>query len=230
MRYTNEILRLIPKPALSLKSACLFSLLPAALSAQTIVWDSATEGGLWSDGPNWVDGSAPGAGETAVLGDAAADRTVTYDASASGTVGGLTMTQTSAFANTVEVQRTLELTDELVLGSSTGTTVVNLNTSTESGITTGSVLTASSGVTLNSGGVLEFNRLLVDTDAVSSTQQLVGDLTISGGTLNVYSATRSGTTTRNTFTNTIDGSLSMTSGTILLKTTPDSSDTVLTDT
>ena len=146
--------------------------------AASVTWSSATTGGSWSTQSGWTAGagtSGPTTGDTATLGDASANRTVTYDASASGALGTLNFTETSGFNNTLQLARTLNVTNAVTLGSTSGTTTLDLQTS--------GLLAPS--VTVNSGG-----QLLVGNNTTwGGGTFLTGSLTLNGGAVTVATGT-----------------------------------------
>lgn len=146
------------------------------VNAQT-TWIGGTDLN-WSTAANWSPSTAPTAGITALLGNTGADRTVVYDASASGTLGTLTFTQTSAFLNALDVQKNLTVTNAITLAASGGGTAQLSLNSTGSNRT----LTASGGIDIQSGGKLVLN--FGDNIATGSYAPTVtGNVSISGGTM-----------------------------------------------
>jgi hypothetical protein len=99
------------------------SFLPLILPLGAQTWDGngiPDAGGNWSTAVNWSDDIVPIAGATAILGDAGADRTIIYDANASGSLGSIIFNQSSAFLNILEFQRSATISNAIVLGTSAG--------------------------------------------------------------------------------------------------------------
>ncbi len=179
----------------------------ATALAQT--W-SAPGDGIWSVSANWSPTTVPITGNTATLGDTSSNRTVTYDSSASGTIGTLSITQSSAASNSLLVSRSLTVQNAVTLGSSGGTAQVNVG----SNATSGFQLTSANGVTINPGGILGLSA----TTNTGGTGFNAGStnantaLTISGGTLLVQASAGGNITAA--ASNTVNGSLGMTDGLI----------------
>lgn len=149
-----------------MKTSTLPSLLPLALlastaAAQTSIWTgngNANASGDWSSPSNWSD-SVPGAGSTAVLDNVTAGaREVTYDATASGSLGSLSLLQTTAGAsNAFLIKRDLVLDNNLTIGASAGSALVHVgNAAAKNVFTVGA--SGSGQIAVNSGGklVLDF--------------------------------------------------------------------------
>lgn len=178
--------------------------------AQT--WNAAGNG-TWSTAANWSPATVPSTGGSAILGDTAANRTVTYDSATSGSLGNLTITQTSAATNTFDLQRSLTLANMITLGAASGGTAqVNLGSTAAASFT----LTSLNGVTVNSGGSLLFSA----TTNTSGTGYTLGGvsgstpITVSGGNLTVQGTT--GSFTGSTATTAIGGNFTMSSGSIVV--------------
>ncbi len=181
---------------------------PVTSQAATSTWTGTT--GLWSSA-NWD--STPVLGGSVTLGNVSTGtRTVTYDNTATtGTIASLTMTQTSAGLNQLFVTGTAGLTvsSAIVLGATSGTAELRVGDSTTTNNTGYTYFTASGGMTINSGGVLNFQ---VGGSSSGGSPTLVGNITISGGLLGVlvggnhYSANSA----------IINGNITMASGTIRL--------------
>lgn len=199
----NTYPRLASLAALSLGAA-----LPV-IAQTTYEWNDPFSGGNWSDFFMWdpVSGPGstyPGAGDTAALGDAGANRTVIYDSAAAGSLGSLNITQTSAFTNTLSVQKALTISAPITLGASGGGSSVLVVQPTGTSPLT---LTAPA-VTINSGGTL---RLSSGTSNAAS-PTLSGNVTVnSGGTLDI----QRGPVNSGAYIATIDGSLTVSNGGLL---------------
>ncbi len=197
--------------------------LPAV--AQT-TWSTSPSDTWWSTDTNWTPAIAPTTNATAILGNTNADRTIIYDSPANGALSSLTITQTTAFNNALELRRTLSLSNALTLSATNGgTSKLLINTAgladpanRYAALTTGPILTATSDITIGTGGRLEFARLAnTNTGNIS---YLSGNVTINGGTL----ATQRAVKTANgpsSFTYQIDSALTLNSGTLALSVTPD---------
>ena len=179
-------------------------------------WGSATTGGSWAVSGNWTGPSSapstgPTSGDTATLADATTNRTVFYNSAASGSLTGLTFTQTtSGILNELRVQRNLAVTNALVLGASSGTAQLTLAGTSAANITG----TFSGGITVNSGGVLALANVNPAGSAGVINANLTGNVTVSGGRLD-FSWIREGTGTSSANQNQVlTGNLTMSSGTI----------------
>ncbi len=156
----------------------------------TYTWTAGSS--TWSTPGNWSPNTSttgPTTLDTADLNDTTANRTITYDTSASGTLGALNITQTSAFNNILSLSKSLTVTNAITLGASAGTSEITFGNFT---------LTDASGITLNSGG----NITVTGNGAAS----IAGALNLAGGTFN-YTGTGSSALT-------ITGNLSSNSGVI----------------
>lgn len=187
----------------------------AAMSASSLglaqTWIAAGNG-TWSTAGNWSPAAVPTTGNTSILGDTATNRTVTYDAAASGSLGNLTITQTSAAINSLDIQKNITLANTLTLGATGGGTArVILGSNATAGFT----LTSSNGVAVNSGGSLVF----VSTTNGGNTGVTLGGLssstpvTVSGGTLTIQATTGSNT---GTAVSSIGGNFTMSSGVVAI--------------
>ena len=166
-------------------------------SATSGSWVSPTSGGNWSTNANWTGATFPTTGETATLGDVTSGtRTSVYDAGASGLLGTLTLTQTTAGQNNIlDIQRALTISTATTIGASAGTAQVRVGT-------TGSVnLTNNNSWTVNTGGSIFITRSAL----------LGGSTTLSGGTITVDGNASAGSVT-NFFLN----DFSMSLGTLTL--------------
>ena len=185
--------------------------------AATYTWGSATTGGSWSTSANWSPNGVPAAADTAILDDAAATRTVFYDAAAtgtfaSGTVAALSITQSSGFVNTLELQRTLSITAPVALAAATGTARVSVVNSS-----TSPTLVVPGGITLSSGGVLSLGATNPSGSTIYSAF-VTGSVGVAGGLIDASLIQKAGSATGAVFSQ-ISGPLSMTSGTIAISNT-----------
>jgi hypothetical protein len=189
---------------------------PLAVSAQ-IAWDgngTSSSGGNWSTAVNWAGDIAPATGNhTAVLGDTGADRTISYDAAASGTLGNLSFTQSSAFANRLELQRSLSVTAPIAMGATTGTERITVGSTAAAGF----ALTCSGGMTLDPGG-----QLILTATGNGGSGFNYGNVgsanttfTLQGGTFTVAPTT--GNSSSGSAANTLSGNLVMTSGSLVIE-------------
>jgi len=188
-----------------------FSITTPNALATAASWNSATTSGSWSLPANWSTGSAPTTSDTATLADATANRTIYYDTAASGALNTLTITENSGYNNQLTLYRNLSVTNAISLGSSSGTSALVLDSSLGQTGTFGGTtvaLTASGGITINSGGLLG----LVVGGTANAQNTITGNIAVSGGQLVLYRAQSSnaGTTTQ------ITGNLTMSSGTLAI--------------
>jgi len=203
-------------------SSLLLTLLAGPLAspgvAATYTWTGAS-GTTWSLASNWSPSStAPAAGDTANILSSSTNQTVVYDSAASGTLGTLSISQTSAATNQLTLLRNLTVSSAITLGASNGgSSVIYLDGMDISGTTGASgsaVLTVSSasGIVINSGGVLGMS-----VGGASNTYQpyVAGNVTVSGGALIIYSGKVSSAATVGNIT----GSFTMSSGTLVLGST-----------
>ncbi len=199
----NTYPRLVSLAALSIGAAF------PVIAQTTYEWNDPATGGNWSDFFMWETVSGPGStfpgtGDSALIGNATANRTVIYDSAAAGSLGSLSLTQTSAFTNTLSVQKALTISSPLTLGATGGGSSVLVVQPTGTSPLT---LTVPS-LTLNSGGTL---RLSSGTSNAAS-PTLSGNVTVnSGGTLDI----QRGPVNSGTYFATIDGSLTVASGGLL---------------
>ncbi len=176
----------------------------STLHAQT--WDgngTPNAGGNWSTALNWSIDTVPTTGNTAVLDNSGANRTVIYDSAASGALGMLTFNQSSAFINTLSVQRALTITTALTLGATGGGTSQFAIAPSSAALT----VAITGGLTINSGGLLTMG--FGTSNSFNSTLSAV--TTTSGGTLSVSAAPTTGSAP-----GVINSTLNMTSGAITL--------------
>ncbi|MEY3897118.1 MAG: hypothetical protein RLZZ214_2639 [Verrucomicrobiota bacterium] len=189
------------------------SLLLAAATAGAQTWDgngTPTAGGNWSTGANWNPDTVPGASHTAILDNTSANRTIIYDSGASGSLGTLTFNQSSAFANILDIQRSLVVTNAITLGASSGTERISIGSTSVATF----LLTPTGGLTLDPGG-----ELVMTATGNGGSGYFFGNTggsgttTIQGGTLTVAPTTGTGGTSAS---NTHAGSLTMTSGSLVI--------------
>ena len=192
-------------------AACCSLFASARSFAVDYTWGSATTGGSWSVTTNWSPNGAPTSADTALLGDATANRTVFYNAAASGTLTGLSFTQTTTgVLNELQVQRAIRVTNAVTLGASSGTARLLL-LGTAASITG----TFSGGVNVNSGGVLSLGLYNPSGTSTVYTPNLSGNVAVGGGLFELAAGTLLGTGLA-AGTHTITGSLTMTSGTLFI--------------
>ncbi len=188
----------------------------STLHAQT--WDgngTANAGGNWSTAVNWAGDVAPITGNTANLDDTGANRTIVYDTGASGALGTLNLNQSSAFANILDIQRSLTVTNAITLGAASGTERISFNTGNTP--TAGSTLTASGGITLNSGGELQLAAFRQASTNTIFQSDITGSVTVAGGTLTVRATDNNAAgNTATSASNTITSNLTMSSGLLVI--------------
>jgi fibronectin-binding autotransporter adhesin len=192
-------------------AACCSLFASARSFAVDYTWGSATTGGSWSVTTNWNPNGAPTSADTALLGDATANRTVFYNAAASGTLTGLSFTQTTTgVLNELQVQRAIRVTNAVTLGASSGTAQLTLLGTSTASITG----TFSGGITVNSGGVLSLANFNPSGTSSISNANLTGNVAVSGGRLD-FSWIKEGTAISSANSSqTLTGNLTMSSGTI----------------
>lgn len=208
-----EKCRLLSYPALSSTLLLAMAASPLSLHAQT--WDgngAPNLGGNWSTANLWSSDTVPSAGHTAILPNTGADRTIAYDSGASGALGTLTFEQTSAFANILEIQRSLNVTSPITLGATNGGIArIVIGSSSSAGF----IFTPSGGITLNSGGNLVLTATgNGGTGFNSSGTGGTNTVNIQGGTLTVAATT--GTSTGANASNTLSMGLTMSSGALTI--------------
>jgi autotransporter-associated beta strand protein len=192
-------------------AACCSLFASARSFAVDYTWGSATTGGSWSVTTNWSPNGAPTSADTALLGDATANRTVFYNAAASGTLTGLSFTQTTTgVLNELQVQRAIRVTNAVTLGASSGTARLLL-LGTAASITG----TFSGGINVNSGGVLSLGLYNPSGTSTVYVPSLSGNVAVGGGLFELAAGTLLGTGLA-TGNHTITGSLTMTSGTLFI--------------
>jgi fibronectin-binding autotransporter adhesin len=192
-------------------AACCSLFASARSFAVDYTWGSATTGGSWSVTTNWSPNGAPTSADTALLGDATANRTVFYNAAASGTLTGLSFTQTTTgVLNELQVQRAIRVTNAVTLGASSGTARLLL-LGTAASITG----TFSGGVNVNSGGVLSLGLYNPAGGSTVYVPSLASNVTVGGGLFELAAGTLLGTGVAGG-NHTISGSLTMSSGTLFI--------------
>ena len=185
--------------------------------ADTIAWDgngTNDASGNWSLGDNWDPGSAPGAADTAVLTDVTAGtRIVTFDTAAISPVQQVDFNQATAGAtNVLDIQKSLTISNAVALGAAAGTERISIGSSAAASF----VLTPSGGLTLDPGGEL----VMTSTANTAGTSFTFGNTggsgttTIQGGILTVGPTT--GSSSGTSAANTHAGSLTMTSGSLVI--------------
>jgi autotransporter-associated beta strand protein len=189
---------------------------PSVALAVDYTWASLSTGGTWTTTTNWTPNGNPGTGDTALLGTTSGvNRTVVYGTASSGTLGTLTFSQSASGTNTLETQRSVGVANGITLGATTG--VARLLLGPLSGTTsTSTALTVPGGVTVNAGGVLAMGGYNPTATSVGLAN-VTGNVTVQGGLLNVDTIVKAATAT--SAMSVISGTLTMTSGTILLSST-----------
>lgn len=188
--------------------------LAGTVHAQTAIWTGdgdADNSGDWSAASNWSP-SVPGSGATASLGDVSAGtRVVTYDASASGSLGALDLIQTTAGAtNVFSIKRDLALDGDLVVGANGGDVEVSLgNAAAKTTLTVGS--SGSGNITVNNGGKFALD-FVTDSNTGSD---LLAHVTVNNGGAFQVGSSASGTHA-STSQATLARSLTLTSGSSLV--------------
>ena len=184
--------------------------------AATIPWDgngTNNASGNWSTANLWDTDKSPGGTDTAVLTDVTSGtRTVTFDTTATSPVQQVNFDQTTAGAtNILDVQKNLSVTNLITLGAPAGTERINIGSTAAAGF----VLSPVSGLTLDTGG----NLVMTATGNNATSYNLgntggTGTFKIQGGTLTVAATT--GTSSSTSASNTLSGSLTMTSGSLFI--------------
>jgi fibronectin-binding autotransporter adhesin len=175
--------------------------------AAVYTWTSSTTGGSWSVMNNWTPTGSPTTGDTASLLNATADRVIFYDPATSGTLSTLSFTQSSAFKNELQVQRGLTVTNAITLNSSSGTARLSIL-----GTSADTTLTSHAGITVNGGGMLSLGNNNPTSTTIYS-PYVNGNVTVSGGVLEVADVNKAGTYAGTAFS-VLNNNLTMTSGTI----------------
>lgn len=181
---------------------------PLALHAATYSWDgggSANTSGNWSTVTNWNPDSTAGGpttADTATLDNTGANRVVSCDAAATAALSTLQINQTSAFINTLSVQRAFTLATALTLEATGGGTSQLAIAPSSAALT----VPITGGLTVNSGGLLTLG--VGTTNGFGSTLNAV--TTMNGGTISA-SAGATGSSTQAQIS-----SLNMTGGNLAL--------------
>ena len=184
--------------------------------ADTIAWDgngTNDASGNWSLGDNWDTGSAPGAADTAVLTDVTAGtRVVTFDTAGISPVQQVDFNQATAGAtNVLDIQKSLAISNPVALGAAAGTERISIGSTAAASF----VLTPSGGLTLDPGGELAMTATGNGTTGYFfGNTGGSGTTTIQGGILTVGPTT--GTSSGTSAANTHAGSLTMTSGSLVI--------------
>ena len=174
-------------------------------------WTAGNTGGDWSTTTSWNPAGNPTTGDTAALGDVTTgSRTVVYDGAATGTLTGLTLTQTTAGAtNLLDVQRSLTVTNAITLGATAGTAQITVQP--PAGASASYNLTPSAGLTVNAGGSLALG-VINESGTTTYNGSVAGTVALAGGSLVIAPILGVGTVSSST--NTISGDFSMSSGTV----------------
>ncbi|MDB5327218.1 MAG: hypothetical protein JWM57_2787 [Phycisphaerales bacterium] len=201
------------------------TLLTAANFASATVYTWNTTSGSWQTAANWsspgdAGGTPTTSGDTAQFTDTTADHTATYTGSGTtGAIGTISVTQGSAFSNILDFQltgvSTVTVSNSLTLGAASGgSSVLYVNpVSAPSGTRLATI--AAPSLTLNSGGILELTSY--DKASAAAKSQFTGDVTINGGTFYSDRAwVDAAETATNSYENTINGAVTMISGTVSL--------------
>lgn len=195
-------------------TACVAVLATSASNAATATWNLGDTGGNWSTAGNWNPAAAPVSGDTAILNDVTTGtRTVVYDAAATGALGTLNVNQATAGAiNVLEIQRSLNVTNNISLGASAGTERIYLNP------TAGAFTLTNSNITLNSGGQLYAAAYRVSSSSTTYSATVSGTITIAGGSLTIQpSLNNSGGNTATSANGlVVSNGITMTSGSIYI--------------
>ena len=199
------------------QAACVAALVGLLAGAEAFAidytWTAGNTGGTWSTTTNWNPAGNPTTGDTAALGDVTTgSRTVVYDGAATGTLTGLTLTQTTAGAtNLLDVQRSLTVTNALTLGATAGTAQITVQP--PSGASASYNLTPSAGLTVNAGGTLALG-VINESGTTTWNGNVAGTVALAGGSLVITPILGAGTVTSSS--NTISGDFSMSSGTVFI--------------
>ena len=185
----------------------LFAALSGSVVAQT-TWTGATDLN-WSTATNWSSGTAPSTGNTALINDTAANRTIVYDTAASGALGTLTLTETSAFVNALDIKKDLTIASAVTLSAATGgTSLINVDA-----VGSNRAVTFTNGLTINSGGTLDLT-FGYQSGSASWAPTVGGNVTLNGGTISVGQSQGTSTVTATFGLN--SATMTINSGTILV--------------
>jgi hypothetical protein len=206
------------KPLFCAVALCLAGQAGQAQNVYTYVGPTGTTlgstGNLWSNDANWS--SSTGATypststDTGDLNSTTSARAVVYDSGSSGALGTLNIAESGGVLNELDVERNLTVANAITLGATSGTSEILLDNYTP---TADINLTTTGGLTINSGGVLEFQP---SSNSADETGTVTGNVTLAGGTI----TGDRGENTLNAGQYTITGSLTMTAGIINLGATP----------
>ncbi len=209
---------------------CFLSFLPLASDASIYTWTGGTDLN-WSTPGNWTPLGSPTLGDTVNINNTATNRTIYYDAAASGTLAALNITQTTVGGtNTLQLVRgssgtsspSLYLASDLSLGGgvSGAASLLWLDPSLGQTATTGSTINLMVGfggtgtVTLNAGGLLTLGSY--DKSGTVSTSNVYGNIAISGGVLSLPLMINPGSLSPGAITFNISGGITMSSGTLAM--------------
>ena len=184
----------------------------------TYSWDgngTPDASGNWSVTNNWnpdATTGGPTTGDIATLVDTTANRTVTYDSSATGSLSTLNFNQaTAGVTNTLSVQKNLNVAGAVTLAAAGGTEQIVIGSTSTAAYT----FTPTSGLTLNSGGELVMTATGNGTTGFNSAGTGgTGTLTIAGGALTIAGTT--GTSSGTSAASTLSMGLTMSSGNLTI--------------
>jgi autotransporter-associated beta strand protein len=188
------------------------------IQAATYSWDgngTPNASGNWSVTNNWnpdATTGGPTTGDIATLVDTTANRTVTYDSSATGSLSTLNFNQaTAGVTNTLSVQKNLNVAGAVTLAAAGGTEQIVIGSTSTAAYT----FTPTSGLTLNSGGELVMTATGNGTTGFNSAGTGgTGTLTIAGGALTIAGTT--GTSSGTSAASTLSMGLTMSSGNLTI--------------
>ena len=188
------------------------------IQAATYSWDgngTPDASGNWSVTNNWnpdATTGGPTTGDIATLVDTTANRTVTYDSSATGSLSTLNFNQaTAGVTNTLSVQKNLNVAGAVTLAAAGGTEQIVIGSTSTAAYT----FTPTSGLTLNSGGELVMTATGNGTTGFNSAGTGgTGTLTIAGGALTIAGTT--GTSSGTSAASTLSMGLTMSSGNLTI--------------
>ncbi|XHR31150.1 MAG: autotransporter-associated beta strand repeat-containing protein [Chthoniobacteraceae bacterium] len=209
MKIANLHLSYLVSVGLAVGAAQLF---PSPLYGATATWGLTTGSSAWATATNWTSGTSPAKGDSVVIGDVSGTGTVIYDSTATtGTIASLTMTETSGGLNQLFMTSTnsagLTISNALTLGATSGTVEIRIGNYSSSTQATRLYLT--SGITLNSGGLL---NLQVGGASDGSNPYIYGNVTLNGGVLGILAGQQSSGASQGY----ISGTVTMGAGTIRL--------------